>query len=147
MGKKFQVPTFLEGIQSQASYDKWLSRKAAAHVKRDRTRGNTTATGSEYRIAIHQAVLESEGLDYYTGEKLDWSLLSTYNNAESQKHKRTYKKKFELLPSVDHVGDGSGPANFKICGWRTNDCKNDLSHSELIEFSKKLIQHYNELDR
>ena len=26
----------------------------------------------------------------------------------------------------DHVGDGLGAADFKICAWRTNDAKHDL---------------------
>ena len=87
-------------------------------------------------------MIESEGFDYYTGEQLDWSLISTYDNSQSKQLGRAYKKRFEFLPSVDHVDDGLGPANFKICGWRTNDCKNDLSHEELQEFCKLVLKKY-----
>lgn len=139
MPKKYELPEFLVEIQSQSSYERWLDRKAAAHLRRDRQRGNTVSTRAEYKLAIHAAVRESGGKDVYTNEALDWKLLGCYDNEESKRHRRDYKKKFALLPSVDHVGDGLGPADFKICGWRTNDCKNDLELSELIEFCRLIL--------
>lgn len=142
MSKKYQLPHFLIGTQTQESYEKWLSRKAKAHVKRDKSRGNIVATVASYKIEIHRAVMESGGKDFYTGEKLDWSLLSIYDNTESKKYGREYKKKFEFLPSVDHVDDGKSHANFRICGWRTNDCKNDFSEEELRLFCQKILVHY-----
>jgi len=142
MSKKFPLPPFLVGIQTQEAYLKWLSRKASAHIKRDRNRGNTVATLSSYKIAIHEAVWASGGYDHYTGEHLDWSLLSQYNNVDSKKLKREYKKKFALLPSVDHVDEGLSHPRFTICGWRTNDCKNDLSYEELVDVCRKIIEHY-----
>jgi hypothetical protein len=141
MARKYQAPAFLDGLHDQDAYERWLHRKALAHVKRDRKRGNTTATNAEYKIAIHEAVVMSEGRDAYTGEDLDWSLLSTYNNDASKRGGRAYKKRFELLPSVDHVDDGLGPASFKICSWRTNDCKNDLSLLELRRFCRLVLEH------
>ncbi len=129
-------------LVEQEVYERWLQRKAVAHVRRDRNRGNLTATNQEYKIAIHKAVCESEGVDAYTGEKLDWTLLSQYDNEESKKDGRKYKKKFALLPSVDHVGDGTGAANFKICAWRTNDAKNDMSLNEFIQLCKLVVQRH-----
>lgn len=141
MSRKYRAPDFLAGLHDQATYERWLQRKAQAHVKRDRKRGNTLATVAEYKSAIHAAVVESKGYDYYTGEHLDWALLSTYDNDKSKEHGRHYKKQFELLPSVDHVDDGMGAANFKICSWRTNDCKNDLTYEELKAFCEKVLRH------
>jgi hypothetical protein len=140
--RKYQLPDFLATVLSQASYDRWLQRKAAAHVHRDRKRGNATATIEAYKLAIHRAVANSCGYDYYTGELLDWSLVSTYNNDESQSDGRRYKAGFALLPTVDHVGDGLGDAEFKICAWRTNDAKNDLPHSEFVELCRRVIAHF-----
>ena len=128
-------------LVEQATYERWLHRKALAHVKRDRGRGNESATNEEYKMAIHQAVCVSNGKDAYTNEDLDWSLLSQYDNEQSKKHGRQYKKQFALLPSVDHVGDGKGAADFKICAWRTNDAKNDLSLAEFIELCRKVLTH------
>ena len=138
--RKYQLPSELTDIVNQEIYERWLHRKAATHVKRDRTRGNTTATVSEYKTAIHLAVSSCKGIDAYTGEALDWTLLSQYDNEQSKQHGRHYKRQFALLPSVDHVGDGLGPADFKICAWRTNDAKNDLPYNEFVELCRKVVE-------
>ena len=119
--RKYQLPQFLSAVVTQSSYERWLHRKAIAHVRRDRKRGNSKATNEAYKITIHKAVITSDGLDYYTGEKLDWSLISKYDNEQSKANGRHYKKSLALLPTIDHVGDGRGDADFRICGWRTND--------------------------
>lgn len=137
--KKYQLPIFLKEIISQDIYERWLHRKAQTHVRRDRNRGNKNCTVGIYKIAIHRAVESSNGIDAYTGELLAWELLSVYDNNESKKLGRKYKAKFALLPTVDHVGDGTGPAHFKICSWRTNDAKNDLSFNEFLELCKKVV--------
>lgn len=135
------MPKFLEGVIPPEAYEKWLSRKAKAHVIRDRKRSHSTARVSLYKEAIHAAVLMSEGLDAYTGEELDWTLLSKYNNEESKAGRHGYKAGFALLPTVDHVSAGATEASFRICGWRTNDAKNDLSLEAFIELCKKMLTH------
>jgi hypothetical protein len=95
-----------------------------------------------YKNAIHQAVAHSGGSDHYTGESLNWSLLCKYRNLESQATGRHYKAGFALLPSIDHVGDGLGEAEFKICAWRTNDAKNDLSHEQFVALCRSVVKHF-----
>lgn len=141
MARKYDLPEFLIGTITSAAYERWLRRKAQAHVKRDRERGNSTAGGEEYRIAIHAAVKTSRGLDAYTGEPLHWHLISTYDNAQSKTGGRHYKRQFALLPSVDHVADGLGPASFLICGWATNDAKNDLAFDDFLDLCRKVLAH------
>jgi hypothetical protein len=70
---------------------------------------------------------------------LDWSLISTYDNADSSSGRRDYKKRFALLHTVDHKGNRSGNADFAICGWRANDAKNDLQYEEFLELCKKVV--------
>jgi hypothetical protein len=142
MPRKYQVPDFLSLAATQAGYEKWLRGRATAHVRRDKKRGNTTASNEVYRIAIHRAVIHSGGRDHYTGEQLDWSLLSQYRNEKSRAQGRRYKATFALLPSVDHVGDGLGEADFKICAWRTNDAKNDLTHDEFVALCRRVVAHF-----
>ena len=139
ISRKYAIPAFLAVVVTQAIYLRWLHRKAVAHIRRDRKRGNETATNEAYKIAIHQAVCASGGVDAYTGEKLDWPLISKYDNDASKKDGRKYKALFGLLPTVDHVGDGTGPADFKICAWRTNDAKNDLTVREFVELCRKVV--------
>src|SRR5262249_16827174 len=95
-----------------------------------------------YKTAIHQAVVSSSGYDDYTGEKLDWSLVCRYDNIRSKENGREYKASFALLPTVDHVGDGLGKADFKICAWRTNGAKTDLTHSQFIELCARVMAHW-----
>ncbi|MGD0349374.1 MAG: hypothetical protein ABSB84_03545 [Verrucomicrobiota bacterium] len=138
---KYNLPGVLEGKCSQKDYTHWLYGKAAAHVKRDKKRGNPNATAEAYRMAIHKAVLENGHVDAYTGCPLRWELIRTYDNDESKQGKRGYKKKFADLPTVDHEDDGMCEPRFKICSWRTNDCKNDLTVEELVEFCRAFLEH------
>lgn len=138
---RYSCPDFLLGEIDQEKYEKWLRRKALAQLNRDRKRGNSTSQGVDYRDALHSAVIESRGLDYFTGERLDWTLISKYDNEESRSRRREYKKAFAMLPTVDHENDGTGSPRFRICGWRTNDAKSDMTHSELVEFCRKVLNH------
>jgi hypothetical protein len=134
-----RLPEFLNGVIELKQYVRWLQRKAVAHVRRDKKRGNKTATTAEYERAIHDAVCKSGGKDVYTREPLDWTLLSRYDNDASKQGRRVYKAKFALLPTVDHIGDGLGPADFAICAWRTNDAKGDLTLDEFLALCRRVI--------
>ena len=138
----FHLPTFIENHFTREQYVRWLQRKAEAHIRRDRKRGNTGGSVSEYKRAIHQAVCLCAGHDAYTGEMLDWHLLSTYDNTQSRLGRRGYKARFARLPTVDHVGDGTGPAEFKICGWAVNDAKGDLSYVEFVHLCQRVVSAY-----
>jgi len=143
MPLKHTMPAFLDGVTSPEAYERWLGRKAMAHVKRDRARGHS-ADGTKrslYKGAIHAAVVLSGGRDAYTGEQLHWHLISKYNNDESKLGRHVYKAQFALLPSVDHVGAGATEASFRICAWRTNDAKNDLSVVEFVEICRRVVAH------
>lgn len=139
---KYALPIFLLGIVEPMDYRRWLVHKAQAHVKRDRKRGNATAIGEAYRIAIHAAVGASGGCDAYTGEPLDWTLLSRYDNTDSAEGGRSYKHGFARLPTIDHVSDGLGPADFKICGWRVNDAKHDLDIPSFLGVCRAVLEHH-----
>jgi len=140
--RKYQQPDFLNTILTQANYEKWLNGRAVAHCRRDRARDNTTACNEAYKTAIHRAVLHSGGHDHYTGELLNWSLAGQYNNAESKADGRRYKASLALLPSIDHVGDGLGEADFRLCAWRTNDAKNDLTHDEFVALCRRVVAYH-----
>ena len=140
----YDLPPFLKGCCKQDEYQDWLGRKAATHRKRDLKRGNQDekATRKGYKQEIHRAVCDSNGLDYYTGELLAWRLIGKYDNEKSRVGGRVYKKKLALLPTVDHVGDGLGAPAFRICSWRTNDAKNDLSEDEFVDLCKAVVSHH-----
>lgn len=139
--KKYKLPEGFPKVD-QSDYERWLQRKAQSLVKRDRQwlkeqNSEKKLVIKVYKKAIHKAVCECKGVDAYTGEKLRWDLLSKWDNSRAEKEKENYKKKFVLLPVIDHAKK-FGVANFKICSWRTNDAKNDLPLPEFIELCKKV---------
>jgi hypothetical protein len=138
---KYPLPDFLKGICSAKDYHSWLDSKAITHIYRDRKRGNKVATTSSYKQAIHKAVLEIGGKDAYTGKKLRWDLLHKYENTESKRGKREYKKLFRDLPTVDHVDDGLGEPNIKICAWYVNDAKHDLTLNEFLTLCEDVLRY------
>ena len=142
MPKRYTLPDCLQGRIDESTYVRWLRRKAAAHVKRDRKRCDYEIMGEEYRLLIHEAVKRSGGLDHYTGEDLRWDLLGTYSNEDSRADRSAYKATLALLPTIDHVPGADGRYEFVICAWRTNDAKNDLSHDEFIALCRRVIAHH-----
>lgn len=139
--RRHTMPSFLVNVVSGETYERWLHHKAAAHVRRDRKRLQSQVSQSLYKEAIHAAVIRREGRDAYTGETLDWKLISTYNNEASKAGRHTYKSGFALLPTVDHISAGATEASFRICAWRTNDAKSDLSIEDFLELCTKVLTH------
>ncbi len=72
MPRKHALRVFLHGRVEPDAHERWLTRIARAHAKRDRKRSSSTISVSLYQEAIHAAVLLSKGLDAYTGEELHW---------------------------------------------------------------------------
>ncbi len=138
---KYEKPSFIEKSVSQKNYEKWLYRRAQAHIRRDRKKGDTKSTPEEYRVAIQKAVCESKGLDAYTGEHMHWNLISTFNNDEAKKGKSEYKKRFKDMPTVDHEEGFQSKLKFKICAWAVNDAKSDLSLKDFVELCKQIIKY------
>lgn len=138
---QYALPIALRDVCTGAAYKKWLHRKAAAHVIRDRKRWRIPLSVADYKRAIHAAVRETEKRDAYTGELLDWTLISKYDNGKSKRGGSAYKKSFAMLPTVDHAGNAPGDMNFRICSWRTNDSKSDLTLDEFVELCRSVIRH------
>lgn len=137
---KYPLPKFLVGRVSAEQYRRWLHRKAAAHCKRDRKRHPDRAIAlSGYKLLIHDAVIASNGADWYTGEALSWEQISTYCNEDSRAGRSKYKAGYALLPTVDHIADSGNAYQFVICGWRTNDAKNDLTLTEFLSVCRLVI--------
>lgn len=141
-GDSYGLPPFLEGVCSVSDYKRWLQRKSTAHVKRDRKRGVASASIAIYKREIHEAVLRCQGLDAYTGLPLRWDLISKYDNNQSSSLKLEYKRQFSDLPTIDHVIDEPDGDQFRICSWKLNDCKSDLSLREFLNVCKLVLKHH-----
>jgi len=140
---QYAVPDCIKEHCAQARYSRWLHRKAAAHTRRDRKRG-LACTIASYKADIHAAVCSSGHLDFYTGEPLDWSLVSTYDNESSKSGRTKYKKTLALLPTLDHTVDELGRPKFVICSWSVNDAKGDLSIDEFYRLCERVLKHRHE---
>lgn len=143
MKRKYELPQFLKGLVHERQYRRWLLHKSVAHVRRDSKRGNESATVAAYQTAIHQAVVNSGGVDVYTGRPLRWDLISTWRNEDSKAGGREYQERFGELPTVDHVGDGKGEPEFRICSWRTNRAKSDMTYEEFVSLCQSVLAHKN----
>jgi len=55
--------------------------------------------------------------------------------------RHAYKLGLALLPTVDHVSASATQASFKICAWRTNDAKNDLSVPDFVALCRRVLEH------
>ncbi len=129
----YPLPDFLKGKCTHPVYIKWLNNKADTLLKRDKARGKpyaAKATGSAYKKEIHRAVLNGGERDPYTGEKLEWELIGKWDS--THKHPDGYKRKFRLMPTVDHISQDD--LKFEICSWRTNQAKADLRPKEFVDF-------------
>ena len=89
-------PAWLPEIAARI-YPGWVQRKAVTLCKRDQKRGGSSNV-QEYRIAIHNAVVTSGGLDHWTGEQLDWHMIGTYYN--DAKHEMTPEELLEFCRRV-----------------------------------------------
>jgi hypothetical protein len=138
---KYPLPDFLKDKCDQKKYSTWLHRKAQAHATRDRKRNRKRdCTVSRYKADIHNAVLSGGDRDFYTNELLDWSLISTFENDAARMGRSLYKKKFWLLPTVDHTFDERGEQKFVICSWKINDAKSDLTLEEFHALCETVLR-------
>ena len=140
---KYQPPNFLEKFNiDRVKYNHWLDRKSKSLYRRDIGRFKDLKekySRKSYKEAIHEAVINSDGKDFYTGEVLQWSKISEYDNEKSSAQRGVYRKKFSYLPTVDHYDVESEILNFKICGWRTNDSKSDMSYIDYIKLCQLVL--------
>lgn len=80
-------------------------------------------------------------MDFYTGEPLDWTLVSRYDNEASRNGRAKYKKILAYLPTIDHTMDHDGRPKFVICAWYVNDAKSDLSTQEFYNLCERVLRH------
>jgi hypothetical protein len=72
---------------------------------------------------------------------LDWSIIGKFENVAAKAGRSAYKKKFWLLPTVDHTIDEQGKLKFVICSWKVNDAKSDLTLTEFRELCELVLKY------
>ncbi|QNI81813.1 hypothetical protein SynRS9907_00965 [Synechococcus sp. RS9907] len=123
---------------SDEKYSELIQRKAVAVTRRDKRRDGKYSV-KEAIEAIHQAFHRCNGFDPYDGSKLDPELLGEYKNDEAKAQRAAYKRRFAMLPTVDHVAAEPVP-DFEIVSWQTNDAKGDMSPDEFIAYCHRVVE-------
>ena len=132
----YPLPSFLEGRCDRAVFAKWLDIKAETLLSRDRNRGKpyaVNASKSGYKQQIYKAVVKSGDRDPYTDDPLAWELIGEWDTAS--KHPDGYKKKFALIPTVDHA---SSDAPDMMPFFLASVCQNYFVEP-MIRFCMKII--------
>jgi hypothetical protein len=134
---EYPLPEFLLGRCTPHVYHKWLLNKADTLLKSDKKKKRPyalVATKAVYKKEIHEAVKRSLPYDPYTGENLEWELISQWDTSHEQPE--GYRKKFALMPTIDHIN----PAEFRfgICSWKSNVAKSDMTPDEFIRLCETI---------
>ena len=119
-------------------YRKMLQRKAVAVTRRDKRRDGKYSVKEAIK-AIHEAFHRCNGFDPYDGSKLAPELLGEYKNEDAKAEGAAHKRRFAMLPTVDHVTAKPVP-DFEIVSWQTNDAKGDMSPDEFIAYCRRVVQ-------
>ncbi len=142
MSRKWKIPDCLKPkVSDEDAFRTWLDRKATSIRKRDRKRHLAVFSLSVTKQAIVSAIERSNGRDFYTGETLDWHLISKWVGSEEGTNANDYRRKFWMLPSVDHDFADSAKPVFHICSWRMNVSKNDQSIAEFLQLAARVQKH------
>ena len=132
----WSAPTWVG--KSDKEYSELIRKKAVAVTRRDKRRGGEYSV-KEAIEAIHQAFDRCNGFDPYDGSKLDPELLGEYRNEDAKAQGAAHKRRFAMLPTVDHV-KAEPVADFEIVSWQTNDAKGDMPPEEFIAYCRRVVQ-------
>ena len=136
VGVSWSAPAWVG--QSDKDYSDLIRKKAEAVTRRDKRRGGKYSV-KEAIEAIHQAFHRCNGFDPYDGSKLDPKLLGEYRNEDAKAQGAAHKRRFAMLPTVDHV-KAEPVADFEIVSWQTNDAKGDMPPEEFIAYCRRVVQ-------
>ena len=89
---------------------------------------------SAYKQKIHQAVLDGGEFDPYTGEKINWGLIS---KEKTLKKGNFIDSGYAMRPAVDHINPEE--FGFEICTWISNESKSCMTSDQFVDFCRKVV--------
>ena len=134
----YPLPPFLMGAVSLKDYRKWLDMKGQnlrirdLKLKRPYAKPNSVMM---YKQKINQAVLDGGQFDPYTGEKINWGLIS---REKTLKKANFIDSGYAMHPAVDHTDPEI--FEFEICSWISNESKNCMTPDQFVDFCRKVIR-------
>jgi hypothetical protein len=142
--RKYHLPGFLVGRIPESLYDSWLNERANTLRQRDLKRKKSYAlvtTKGMYKEKIHAAVLDAGKYDPFTGDLLEWELISSWDSNKAKAGRDEYKNKFLLMPTVDHRDPKADTLEFEIVSWLVNDCKSGLDPDQFVDLCGRIVAH------
>ena len=136
VGVSWSAPAWV-GL-SDEDYSDLIRKKAVAVTTRDKRRDGKY-TVKQAIEAINQAFHRCNGFDPYDGSKLNPKLLGEFKNEDAKAEGAAHKRRFAMLPTVDHVKAEPEP-DFEIVSWQTNDAKGDMPPEEFIAYCRRVVQ-------
>jgi hypothetical protein len=79
-------------------------------------------------------------LDPYTGDRLAWEQISTWDPKKA-KNNPEYEKQFYFMPTIDHIDPYGDTLAFEVCSWQVNSCKSFLNPQEFIGLCDTVVNH------
>jgi hypothetical protein len=144
---KYPLPAYLQDIYTVSSYAGMLKLKARNLRNRDRRNKKPVAlkySVAKYREKVHGAIMDGGRTDPYTGETIDWTLISKWDGVAGKDRGIPnllavgFDKSLYLSPSIDHVYPDSDELELEVCSWIANSCKSVLNPAEFIALCGKV---------
>jgi hypothetical protein len=145
---KYPLPSLLEGIATVSQYDKWLNNKADTLRRHDLKMKRPFArecSKAVYKQKIHEAIMNSDGKDPFTGDVLRWDLVEEWKSKGKGKtagnkisRSGAFDKEFFLKPVVDHCNPYGDTPEFEICSWIVNESKSIMTPEEYVALCGKV---------
>jgi hypothetical protein len=136
----YMLPPFLQGVVSLKDYRDWLDHKANHLWVRDNKLNRPCAKENPiraYKQKIHQAVIDGGEFDPYTGEKINWELISKVKTLKREEYVNDFLNANAMLPAVDHINPEE--FGFEICSWISNESKSCMTPEEFVGFCQKVV--------
>jgi hypothetical protein len=137
------LPSYLTGICTESQFRKWFFDRAYHLHARDVRQGRPYAVPGDrlsYKKGIYTAAINAGLLDPYTGERMAWEKINTWDSTKGKDWPDNLIKSFYLMPTVDHVDPSASVLEFQICSWRINECKSGLTPQEFIEVCRRVAK-------
>jgi hypothetical protein len=134
----YTLPPFLQGVVSLKDYREWLDLRGRDQHQRDlKLKRSYAKTNSVmmYKQKIHQAVLDGGQFDPYTGEKINWGLIS---KEKTLKMANFIDNGYAMHPAVDHTDPEE--FGFEICTWISNESKSCMTSDQFVDFCRKVTR-------
>lgn len=125
---------FAAGL-SCTGYFTWLRREAGSLRARDEGWHGRPARPA-YMVAVHTAVEQTRGYDFYTALPLEWKLLAQPRQPTQGRAEHVMAGR---QPSVDHI-DGKRNLDFRICASNVNHAKGPLSYRAFVEMCEAVAE-------